>query len=139
MELPINQVADLIEKHRWNFADEFNEIFRNNISSDPGEYNRAHAICLVREAHNEPGDYANNSIKSQLLGVEIQLFFTRDAKDIQTTELQMQKLLTDNGWRITSSRPHAWDPDTGWLTKTIFVERNETIRDGDYQATDYDM
>lgn len=150
MDLPVNQVQQILQDHVNSYPRYFSdEIYGVYVNSLPGTqyfenqtatnmYNHENGsagVILVRESSNEPGNYANNVPKDQLLGVEVQIFFNEQAKDVQRTELQVQNLLIDNGWRLTTSRPHTWDPDTNWLTKTMFFEKTETLTKEDYQKS----
>ncbi len=39
----------------------------------------------------------------------------------------MRKII-DQGWLVEQSSPHTTDPDTGQITKTIYLIRNEEIK-----------
>lgn len=142
MDLPVIQVYDLLVSAAKNnkisdagFIDSWGDpshIYVNNIPPTANEHGET-AVALIRESNNEPADYANNRPKNQLVGVELQLFFNVYSRDVQRTELQVQKVMLDAGWRLAVSRPHTWDPDTNWLTKTMYFEKTETLKDEDFK------
>ena len=85
-------------------------------------------VVLITESDFQPGHYANATFKFMLVGCEIQIFYKKSVDfDIASAEIELQRFFIANGWQVEISREHDYDPDTGQLTKTIYIDKQEPI------------
>lgn len=125
MDLPSVQALDLIGRHFDDWID------RYCLESIPEEIGDAsdQTICLIQEWVNEPIYYANRTFKGWQIGVEVQIFYKKDA-DISSldNEIAMARLFQDDNWTIDQSKNHIKDPDTGQVTKVFYFLKNLVLK-----------
>ena len=124
MKMPVIQVRDLIASRHFQWID---HLSTTNI--EPEFVNdTSKTVVLVTESDFQPGHYANATFKFMLVGCEIQIFYKAKVEfDIASAEIEFQRFFIANGWRVALARENVYDPDTGQLTKTIYVEKQEPI------------
>lgn len=124
MKMPVIQVRDLIASRHFQWID---HLSTTNV--EPEFVNdTSKTVVLVTESDFQPGYYANATFKFMQVGCEIQIFYKSKIDfDITSAEIEFQRLFVANGWQVAISREHVYDPDTGQLTKTIYVEKQEPI------------
>ena len=124
MKMPVIQVRDLIASRHFQWID---HLSTTNI--EPEFVNdTSKTVVLVTESDFQPGHYANATFKFMQIGCEIQIFFEAKVEFyLASAEIKFQRFFFANGWRVAISREHVYDPDTGQLTKTIYVEKQEPI------------
>ena len=124
MKMPVIQVRDLIASRHFQWID---HLSTTNI--EPEFVNdTSKTVVLVTESDFQPGHYANATFKFMQIGCEIQIFYKAKVEfDIASAEIEFQRFFIANGWRVVISREHVYDPDTGQLTKTIYIEKQEPI------------
>lgn len=124
MKMPVIQVRDLIASRHFQWID-----YLTTTNIEPECVNdTSKTVVLVTESDFQPGHYANATFKFMQIGCEIQIFYKAKVEfDIASAEIEFQRFFIANGWRVAISREHVYDPDTGQLTKTIYVEKQEPI------------
>lgn len=124
MKMPVIQVRDLIASRHFQWID---HLSTTNIEPEFVD-DTSKTVVLVTESDFQPGHYANATFKFMQIGCEIQIFYKAKVEfDIASAEIEFQRFFIANGWRVVISREQVYDPDTGQLTKTIYVEKQEPI------------
>ena len=126
MLLPVSQVASLVKSLNLTWID---KVYLNAIPKEDLD-NTTSTVMLVQETDSSPAYLANSTFKGLAMGVEIQIFYKVDLADDFNpleAEIALMKSLKEAGWLIVSSQHHTTDPDTGQVTKTIYVTKNEMI------------
>lgn len=81
-------------------------------------------ICLIQEWLSEPEYYANAKLKGWQVGVEVQIFYKKDAEISSIDgEIAIAQLFYSNGWLVEQSKNHVKDPDTGQVTKVFYFSK----------------
>ena len=124
MKLPVLQVKELIEGGNFKWID---HLATTNIEPEFID-DTSKTVVLITESDFQPGYYANATFKFMLVGCEIQIFYKKNVDfDIASAEIELQRFFIANGWQVEISREHDYDPDTGQLTKTIYIDKQEPI------------
>lgn len=125
MQLPIVQVADLIEDHNFDWVD---DVITSGFS--PGEHPDVNQTqVLVQDGVGNMADHANDVFYTVDAVVEVQIFFSKKVKiNVFDAKVAVMTLLQDNGWLTSTVRPDTTDPDTQQKTVTFYVTKNLRIR-----------
>lgn len=126
MLLPVSQVASLVDSLNLTWLD---KVYLNAIPNEDLD-NADTTVMLLQETDSSPTYLANNTFKGLAMGVEIQIFYKIDLADDFNpleAEIDLMKSLKAAGWLIVSSQHHTPDPNTGQITKTIYLTKNEMI------------
>ncbi|EJO02421.1 phage tail protein [Oenococcus oeni] len=85
--------------------------------------------CLVVEnIGNSPTTYGNDDFQEVEQGVKIQLFYsTNFIQDTDNCEIALMKAFKHSGWSLANPDTRITDPDTGQVTKTIYVSHNKLL------------
>ena len=130
MKLPIVQVADLLEAANFGWVDP-EHIYTTNVTPDEDDSGKT-TFIRIQDAVGRMAYYANDVAFAQVVGVEVQIFFSNKwsklTKDenltIYDAKVAVLKKLQANGWKIQSPlNPDTPDPDTGQKTATIYVTK----------------
>lgn len=125
MKRAVELVKEVIEASDFPF----DEIFLDSIPKEVIDIEDKTQVLLTESA-NEPDDYGNSTFISLALGVYIQIFYSNaEDADVDTTqvEIELMKILIENGWLIVQSQEHYLDPDTGQMIKNLTVQRTMTL------------
>lgn len=130
MKLPIVQVADLLEAANFGWVDP-EHIYTTNVTPDEDDSGKT-TFIRIQDAVGRMAYYANGVAFAQVVGVEVQIFFSNKwsklTKDenltIYDAKVAVLKKLQANGWKIQNPlNPDTPDPDTGQKTATIYVTK----------------
>ena len=130
MKLPIVQVADLLEAANFGWVDP-EHIYTTNVTPDEDDSGKT-TFIRIQDAVGRMAYYANDVAFAQVVGVEVQIFFSNKwsklTKDenltIYDAKVAVLKKLQANGWKIQNPlNPATPDPDTGQKTATIYVTK----------------
>ena len=130
MKLPIVQVADLLEAANFGWVDP-EHIYTTNVTPDEDDSGKT-TFIRIQDAVGRMAYYANDVAFAQVVGVEVQIFFSNKwsklTKDenltIYDAKVAVLKKLQANGWKIQNPlNPDSTDPDTGQKTATIYVTK----------------
>ena len=130
MKLPIVQVADLLEAANFGWVDP-EHIYTTNVTPDEDDSGKT-TFIRIQDAVGRMAYYANDIAFAQVVGVEVQIFFSNKwsklTKDenltIYDAKVAVLKKLQANGWKIQNPlNPDSTDPDTGQKTATIYVTK----------------
>lgn len=130
MKLPIVQVADLLEAANFGWVDS-EHIYTTNVTPDEDDSGKT-TFIRIQDAVGQMAYYANDVAFAQVVGVEVQIFFSNKwsklTKDenltIYDAKVAVLKKLQANGWKIQNPlNPDTPDPDTGQKTATIYVTK----------------
>lgn len=130
MKLPIVQVADLLEAANFGWVDP-EHIYTTNVTPDEDDSGKT-TFIRIQDAVGQMAYYANDVAFAQVVGVEVQIFFSNKwsklTKDenltIYDAKVAVLKKLQANGWKIQNPlNPDTPDPDTGQKTTTIYVTK----------------
>lgn len=130
MKLPIVQVADLLEAANFGWVDP-EHIYTTNVTPDEDDSGKT-TFIRIQDAVGRMAYYANDVAFAQVVGVEVQIFFSNKwsklTKDenltIYDAKVAVLKKLQANGWKIQNPlNPDTSDPDTGQKTATIYVTK----------------
>lgn len=130
MKLPIVQVADLLEAANFGWVDP-EHIYTTNVTPDEDDSGKT-TFIRIQDAVGRMAYYANDVAFAQVVGVEVQIFFSNKwsklTKDenltIYDAKVAVLKKLQANGWKIQNPlNPDTHDPDTGQKTATIYVTK----------------
>lgn len=130
MKLPIVQVADLLEAANFGWVDP-EHIYTTNVTPDEDDSGKT-TFIRIQDAVGRMAYYANDVAFAQVVGVEVQIFFSNKwsklTKDenltIYDAKVAVLKKLQANGWKIQNPlNPDTTDPDTGQKTATIYVTK----------------
>ena len=130
MKLPIVQVADLLEAANFGWVDP-EHIYTTNVTPDEDDSGKT-TFIRIQDAVGRMAYYANDVAFAQVVGVEVQIFFSNKwsklTKDenltIYDAKVAVLKMLQANGWKIQNPlNPDTPDPDTGQKTATIYVTK----------------
>ena len=123
MDLPSVQALDLIDGH----FDWIDEVYLESLPEEETDLTDK-TICLITEWLNEPTGYANRTFKQWLIGVEVQIFYKRDASISSIdNEIALADQFKQDDWTIEQSKNHIKDPDTGQVTKVFYFAKDLTI------------
>ena len=130
MKLPIVQVADLLEAANFGWVDP-EHIYTTNVTPDEDDSGKT-TFIRIQDAVGRMAYYANDVAFAQVVGVEVQIFFSNKwsklTKDenltIYDAKVAVLKKLQANGWKIQNPlNPATPDPATGQKTATIYVTK----------------
>lgn len=123
MDLPSVQALDLIEgKFDW-----IDEIYLESLPEEETDLIDK-TVCLITEWLNEPTGYANRTFKQWSIGVEVQIFYKKDASISSIdNEIALADRFQQDDWTIEQSKNHIQDPDTGQVTKVFYFAKDLTI------------
>ena len=130
MKLPIVQVADLLEAANFGWVDP-EHIYTTNVTPDEDDSGKT-TFIRIQDAVGRMAYYANDVAFAQVVGVEVQIFFSNKwsklTKDenltIYDAKVAVLKKLQANGWKIQNPlNPDTPDPDTDQKTATIYVTK----------------
>lgn len=123
MNLPSVQALDLIEgKFDW-----IDEIYLESLPEEETNLTDK-TVCLITEWINEPTGYANRTFKQWSIGVEVQIFYKKDASISSIdNEIALADQFKQDDWTIEQSKNHIKDPDTGQVTKVFYFAKDLTI------------
>lgn len=130
MKLPIVEVADLLEAANFGWVDP-EHIYTTNVTPDEDDSGKT-TFIRIQDAVGRMAYYANDVAFAQVVGVEVQIFFSNKwsklTKDenltIYDAKVAVLKKLQANGWKIQNPlNPDTTDPDTGQKTATIYVTK----------------
>ena len=130
MKLPIVPVADLLEAANFGWVDP-EHIYTTNVTPDEDDSGKT-TFIRIQDAVGRMAYYANDVAFAQVVGVEVQIFFSNKwsklTKDenltIYDAKVAVLKKLQANGWKIQNPlNPDTPDPDTGQKTATIYVTK----------------
>ncbi|MHA5155574.1 DUF806 family protein [Oenococcus oeni] len=85
--------------------------------------------CLIVEnIGNSPTTYGNDDFQEVEQGVKIQLFYSADfSQDADICEIVLMKAFKHSGWSLANPDTRITDPDTGQVTKIIYVSHNKNL------------
>ena len=130
MKLPIVQVADLLEAANFGWVDP-EHIYTTNVTPDEDDSGKT-TFIRIQDAVGRMAYYANDVAFAQVVGVEVQIFFSNkwskltkgENLTIYDAKVAVLKKLQANGWKIQNPlNPDSTDPDTGQKTATIYVTK----------------
>lgn len=130
MKLPIVQVADLLEAANFGWVDP-EHIYTTNVTPDEDDSGKT-TFIRIQDAVGRMAYYANDVAFAQVVGVEVQIFFSNkwskltkgENLTIYDAKVAVLKKLQANGWKIQNPlNPDTPDPDTGQKTATIYVTK----------------
>lgn len=127
MDLPINQVADLLSASlKWVDPD---NIYTSFVTPDEDTTGKT-TFIRVQDAVSQLDRYRNDDPAVINAGVEVQVFFSTDGDvNIFDAKLEIIRLLQTNGWLVQRLlSPDTTDPDTSQKTITIYANKNLEIR-----------
>lgn len=127
MDLPINQVADLLSASlKWVDPD---NIYTSFVTPDEDTTGKT-TFIRVQDAVSQLDRYRNDDPAVINAGVEVQAFFSTDGDvNIFQAKLEIIRLLQTNGWLVQRPlTPDTTDPDTYQKTITIYANKNLEIR-----------
>lgn len=127
MDLPINQVADLLSASlKWVDPD---NIYTSFVTPDEDTTGKT-TFIRVQDAVSQLDRYRNDDPAVINAGVEVQVFFSTDGDvNIFQAKLEIIRLLQTNGWLVQRPlSPDTTDPDTSQKTITIYANKNLEIR-----------
>lgn len=127
MDLPINQVADLLSASlKWVDPD---NIYTSFVTPDEDTTGKT-TFIRVQDAVSQLDRYRNDDPAVINAGVEVQVFFSTDGDvNIFDAKLEIIRLLQTNGWLVQRPlSPDTTDPDTSQKTITIYANKNLEIR-----------
>ncbi len=127
MDLPINQVADLLSASlKWVDPD---NIYTSFVTPDEDTTGKT-TFIRVQDAVSQLDRYRNDDPAVINAGVEVQVFFSTDGDvNIFQAKLEIIRLLQTNGWLVQRPlTPDTTDPDTYQKTITIYANKNLEIR-----------
>lgn len=85
-------------------------------------------VAIITESDEQPTDWGNDTFNSISNELEVEIFYSDDFRfDMQKAEVTLMKDLEKEGYRISNSRSHFVDPDTGQIVKTIYVQIKNKI------------
>lgn len=123
MDLPSVQALDLIDGQ----FDWIDEIHLESLPEEETDLTDK-TVCLITEWLNEPTGYANRTFKQWSIGVEVQIFYKKDASISSIdNEIALADRFQQDDWTIEQSKNHIQDPDTGQVTKVFYFAKNLTI------------
>src|SRR5699024_12248890 len=67
---------------------------------------------------------------SDLVGVEVQIFYKLSGDDFQNHEIELAKLFNGDDWEIDTSRNRIKDPDTKQWTKVFYFSKILKVKEG---------
>ena len=126
--MPVDMLAKIIISLNLPWIEPANVICTNMTADQKNDVDNT--ILFLTEVTNQPANYSNDTIKRWQLVIELQIFWGSDpdVDNIQIAEIELMRKIIDQGWLVQQSSPHTTDPDTGQITKTIYLIRNEEIK-----------
>lgn len=130
MKLPIVQVADLLEAANFGWVDP-EHIYTTNVTPDEDDSGKT-TFIRIQDAVGRMAYYANDVAFAQVVGVEVQIFFSNKwsklTKDenltIYDAKVAVLKKLQANGWKIQNPlNPDTPDPDTGQKLRLFMLQK----------------
>jgi len=128
MDLPTVYAQKLIQNAKFDWI---SAIYRDAIPPEVQD-SSDETIVLITEDINEPAAYANTTFKGWNIGVEVQIFYSKNLPEnfkMMESELAFAKLFNDNDWQIEQSKNHIEDPDTGQVSKVFYFSKILLIKE----------
>lgn len=128
MDLPTVYAQKLIQNAKFDWI---SSIYRDAIPPEVQD-SSDETIVLITEDINEPAAYANTTFKGWSIGVEVQIFYSKNLPEnfkMMESELAFAKLFNDNDWQIEQSKNHIEDPDTGQVSKVFYFSKILLIKE----------
>lgn len=125
MDLPSVQAREVMGTRFDSWIDDY---FLETI---PEEFiDETKTVCLIREWLNEPTSYANWMFKGWQIGVEIQIFYKKDA-DVSdlNQEIEVARWFVAHNWIVEQSKNHIQDPDTNQVTKVFYFSKRLMLKE----------
>lgn len=117
-------LKEIIQNKKFDWLDAvYIGLFPAEIKGDTSQ-----TIMLITESQNAPGTWGGDTFNSMDSELEVQIFYASDfAKNMDSIEIELMKYLQDSGYRVSNSRSHISDPDTGQVTKTMYFSYSQKI------------